>query len=379
MNNFCVDLPAGEPMGRRVILLGILLCLYPLGQFVGSPVLGALSDRFGRKPVLMISLCVTTGCYALIGIALHLRSVTLLASASLLAGLADANVVAAQSAIADVITPEERNRFFGYIYISASSAYIVGPLVGGKLADPELVSWFSDATPFWAAMIMRAITTAATAFLFRETNPPGQRHAVSFSQAFTNLRGVVSNRSLRRLYWLNFAFYLAIFGFFRCYPMYLVDRFHLGVSQVSEFVAWVGVPIVIANAWLTGFLAARFRTKTLTVWSAFLIGAFMIVVVAIHPRQSLWVTLFLTSAALAICLPACAAVLSKGTSEAEQGRVMGNNQALQVGAEALSGLVGGLAAALFVPLPLILLGLVAMTAALLLKFGASQQTDDRSI
>jgi hypothetical protein len=58
---------------------------------------------------------------------------------------------------------------------------------------------------------------------------------------------------------------------------------------------------------------------------------------------------------------------------------MGNNQALQVGAEALSGLVGGLAAALFLALPLILLGLFAMTAALLLKFGASHQTDDRSI
>ena len=379
MSNHDLLLRADEPMSRRVILLGLLLCLYPLGQFAGSPVLGALSDRFGRKPVLMISLCFTTGCYALIAIALELRSVALLASASLLAGLAEANVVAAQSAIADVITPENRNRFFGSIYLSASSASIVGPLVGGKLADPALVSWFSDATPFWAAMIVLAITTAATGFFFRETNPPAQRHAVSFSQAFTNLRGVISNRRLRPLYWLNFAFYLAIFGFFRCYPMYLVDRFHLGVSQVSEFVAWVGVPIVIANAWLTGFLAARFRTRTLTVWSAFLTGAFMIVVVAIRPRGSLWATLFVTSAALAICLPACATLLSKATSEAEQGRVMGNNQALQVGAEALSGLVGGLAAALFVELPLILLGLLAMTAALLLKFGASQQSDDRSI
>jgi MFS family permease len=378
MSNHDLLLRADEPMSRRVILLGILLCLYPLGQFAGSPVLGALSDRFGRKPVLMVSLCFTTGCYALIGTALYLRSFALLAAASLLAGMAEANVVAAQSAIADVITPENRNRFFGYIYLSASSAYIVGPLVGGKLADPDLVSWFSDATPFWAAMIVLAITTAATAFFFRETNPPAKRRLVSFSQAFTNLRGVITNRRLRRLYWLNFAFYLAIFGFFRCYPMYLVDRFHLGVSQVSEFVAWVGVPIVIANVWLTGFLAARFTTKTLTMWSAFLTGAFMIVVVAIHSRQSLWVTLFLTSAALAICLPACATLLSKATSEAEQGRVMGNNQALQVGAEAMSGLVGGLAAALFVELPLILLGFLAMVAALSLKFEGSQHADDRS-
>ena len=125
---------------------------------------------------------------------------------------------------------------------------------------------------------------------------------------------------------------------------------------------------------VTGFLAARFTTRTLTVCSAFLTGAFIIVVVAIPARGSLWVTLFLTSAALAICLPACATLLSKATSEAEQGRVMGNNQALQVGAEALSGLVGGLAAALFVELPLILLGLLAMAAALLMKFGVKKVT-----
>jgi MFS family permease len=378
MGNHDLWLPANEPMSTRTIVLGILLCLYPFGQFIGSPVIGALSDRYGRKPVLMLSLAFTTACYALIGIVLSMKSMPLLASALLLAGLAEANVVAAQSAIADVITPANRNRFFGYIYLSASSAYIIGPLVGGKLADPNLISWFSDATPFWAAMVLLAFTTTATALLFRETNLPSRRHAVSFLQAFTNLRSVVSDRRLHRLYWTNFVFYLAIFGFFRCYPMYLVARFHLGVSRVSEYVAWVGVPIVIANAWLAGFLAQRFQTKTLTVWSAFLTGCFMIVVVSFHSSQSLWATLFLTSGALAICLPACATLLSKATPEAEQGRVMGNNQALQVGAEALSGLIGGLAAALFVELPLVLLGLLAMTAALLLSFATRSAKNQAS-
>ena len=112
------------------------------------------------------------------------------------------------------------------------------------------------------------ITTAATAIFFQETNPPATRREVSFTQAFTNLKGVIVDRQLRSLYWLNFLLYFAIFGFFRCYPMYLVGHFHLGVSRVSEFIAGVSVPIVIANVWLTGFLAARFAVKTLTVWSA---------------------------------------------------------------------------------------------------------------
>ena len=357
---------ARDPMSKRTILLGFLLCLYPLGQFLGSPVLGSLSDRFGRKPILLISLSVTTVCYAFIALSLSLGSFALLAAASIIAGLAEANIVTAQSAIADVSAPQDRNRLFGYIYMSVSSAYIVGPLVGGKLADPSLVHWFSYATPFWMAFALLALTGAATALLFSETHSVADRRPVPSMRTFTNLTAVISDTRLRRLYWLNFLFYLAIFGFFRCYPMYLVDEYHLGVSRISEFVAWVGVPIVLANLGLTSFLSKRVAIKTLAVWSGLLTGAFCVVVVVPHPMRALWVTLFLTSAALALCLPSCATLLSNAAGTTDQGRVMGNNQALQVGAEALSGVVGGLLAAVFVKLSLIVLGAVAILAALLL-------------
>jgi MFS family permease len=359
---------AGDPMRRRTIILGALLCLYPLGQFIGSPILGSFSDRFGRKPILLVSLAVTTACYALIAFSLSVGSFPLLALGSLLAGLAEANIVTAQSAIADVCPPSNRNRFFGYIYMSVSAAYIIGPLVGGKLADPGIVPWFNYATPFWTVFFLLVLTTAATAALFRETHSPVVGKAVSFTKAFTSLRDVFTNPLLRGLYWVNFLFYLAIFGFFRCYPMYLVDQFHLGVSRVSEFVAWVGVPIVLANLWLTSFLSARVATKTLTMWSGFLTGIFMLGIVFPRPMNALWITLFLTSAALALSLPSCATLLSTAAGPDDQGKVMGNNQALQVGAEALSGIVGGLLAAIMVKLSLIVMALIAIVAALSLKF-----------
>jgi predicted MFS family arabinose efflux permease len=360
-------IPAGYPIEKRTIILGILLCLYPLGQFFGSPILGGLSDRFGRKPILLISLAVTTACYALIAFSLTIRTVSLLAIALLLAGLAEANIVAAQSAIADICPPADRNRFFGYIYMTVSAAYIVGPLVGGKLADPTILPWFNYATPFWTVFFLMAITAAATAIFFRETHSPGTGQ-VGFAKAFAGLAEVFTNPRLRALYWLNFLFYLAIFGFFRCYPMYLVDQFHLGVSRVSEFIAWVGVPIVLANLWLTTFLSARFAIKTIAVWSGFLTGIFMLMVVLPRQLNALWVTLFLTSAALALSLPSCATLLSTAANQDDQGRVMGNNQALQVGAEALSGIIGGLLAAVMMKLSLIVLAAIAILAALLLKF-----------
>jgi predicted MFS family arabinose efflux permease len=358
---------AGDSMHQRAIILGVLLCLYPLGQFIGSPIVGSLSDRFGRKPVLLVSLAITTACYALIAWSLTIFSFTLLAVASIMAGLAEANIVTAQSAIADISAPGDRNRFFGYIYMSVSAAYIVGPLVGGKLADPVIKPWFSYATPFWAVFILLAITGTATAIFFRETHPAECRGRGSYRSAFLNLADVFNDRRLRSLYWLNFLFYLAIFGFFRCYPMFLVARFHLGVSRVSEFIAWVGVPIVLANLWLTSFLSSRYPTKSIVVWSGLLTGVFMILVVVPPQMNALWVTLFLTSAALALSLPSCATLLSIAAGTDDQGRVMGNNQALQVGAEALSGIVGGLLAAIAVKLSLVFLGAVAIAAALLLR------------
>jgi predicted MFS family arabinose efflux permease len=371
-------LPAATPEARRTILLGFLLCLYPLGQFLASPILGALSDRFGRKPVLMISLAATTVCYAVIASALGVASFDLLCVGSFLAGLSEANIVTAQSAISDVIPPDNRNRYFGYIYMSVSAAYILGPLVGGKLADRSLASWFGYAIPFWTVFGLLVVTIVATLIFFAETKPPEQRRRVSYFEAFTNLAWVFRDRPLRHLYLINFLLYLAIFGFFRCYPMYLVDEYRLGVSKVSEFIAWVGVPIVLANLWLTGALSRRFSARKLTIWSAVLTGAFMMVVVVPRAQEAAWVTLFLTSLALAICLPSCATILSTSAAEPEQGRVMGNNQALQVGAEALSGLIGGVLAALAVKLSLLVLGAVAVAGGLLLLFTARQKSADRT-
>lgn len=367
-------IPSDMPASHRPILLGVLVSLYPLGQFFGSPVAGALSDRFGRKPTLLVSLVITTACYALLAIALANGRLALLMGASLLAGLAEANIVIAQSAIADVATKEIRNRLFGYIYLSVSLAYIAGPLIGGKLADPSLVPWFTYATPFWAVFGLLLVTFVWTALLFRETRAALVGEPIRYAAAFTNLLNVFTDRRLRQLYAINFLLYLAIYGFFRCYPMYIVDQFRLDVSRMSELIAWVAVPIVIVNLWLTDFLGRRVATPHIVVGSAVLTGLAMIGITIPPQLESLWVTLFLTGLAVAVCLPAAATMISISVGADEQGRAMGNNQSLQVGAEALSGVVGGVLASVMFKLPLIVLGIVAILAASIL----GNLVDDRS-
>jgi predicted MFS family arabinose efflux permease len=142
--------------------------------------------------------------------------------------------------------------------------------------------------------------------------------------------------------------------------MYLVDRFHLGVGSVSQFVAYVAVPIVIANVWLVGALSRRARPRTMVLFSALVMGLLMALIVVPNSTVSLWFTLGPTALALAICLPSCAAMLSLAADDSEQGRAMGNNQSMQVGAESLTGLLGGALAAVAVKLPLLVCSAAAV-------------------
>jgi DHA1 family tetracycline resistance protein-like MFS transporter len=364
-------LPRSSSISERTLVLGALLALYPLAQFVGSPILGALSDRFGRRPVLLTSLATSAACYAGIALALEAKSLPLLMIACLLAGLSEANIAIAQSAIADLAPAAQRSRLFGYVYLSSSLAYVVGPLAGGKLADPELVSWFGFSTPYWAVALLLLGTLALTAARFRETHAPASGTPIGIARAFANVGAAFAPGKLRPLFLANFVLYLAIFGFFRVYPIYLVDHFGMGISRESELIAWVAVPIVVANLGLVAFLSRRLDPRRLTVRFGLALAVCLAAVVVPHPEGALWITLGACALALAICLPSMAAMISTAVGPDEQGSALGSNQSLQVGAEGLSGLAGGGLAAISTALPLPAMGALALVGSgLLMRPGA---------
>jgi predicted MFS family arabinose efflux permease len=112
--------------------------------------------------------------------------------------------------------------------------------------------------------------------------------------------------------------------------------------------------------WLVGALSRRAPPRTIVIFSALAMGVLMALIVIPSSRVSLWFTLGPTALALAICLPSSAAMLSLAADDREQGRALGNNQSMQVGAESLSGLVGGALAATAVKLPLLVCAVAAV-------------------
>ena len=132
----------------RALLLGVTLAAYPLGQFIGSPVLGSLSDDFGRKRVLSASLVIAAFCNLLSGFAIDWQHLTLLIASRFAAGVMEGNIAIARAMAAD-IKSIPKHKTFGKINAVASIAYLLGPLLGGLLSDKSLLEELTTSTPFY--------------------------------------------------------------------------------------------------------------------------------------------------------------------------------------------------------------------------------------
>jgi predicted MFS family arabinose efflux permease len=346
---------------QRTTAVGILLAIYPLGQFFGSPILGALSDRYGRKPILLTSLASAVVCYAIIALAIRKRDPILLGFACLVGGLSESNIAIAQSAVADVAQPQDRGRLFAYIYTACSLGWVSGPLVGGQVV---LHAGFS--APFWGVVALLMLAFVWTLIAFRETHPADTARPLNYLSAMMNLTAVFTDRPIRRLYLVNFIFYLAIFGFFRVILIYMADKWHMLAHQSGIYYSYFSAMSLVSSLFVVGPLLRRFELKSIAITSAVLTGVLMGVVVLPQSRYFLLVTAGPCCFISTFTLASCATLLSNSVEPKRQGSVMGNNQALQVGAEAAGALVGGLLAAIVVPLPLFAFGALLLVGGLML-------------
>lgn len=349
--------------GQRSLAIGALLAAYPLGQFLGSPVIGALSDRFGRKPVLCISLLIAVAAYVVVALGIEWRSLALLSAGCLIGGLAESNIAIAQSAISDVAEPEQRPRLFAWIYSCCSLGYIAGPLIGGQMA--EALGW---SAPFWMVIPLLALTLVWIVISFNETHAPQPGLRFSAFSALTSLGTVFTDKPIRRLYLINFLIFLALFGYFRMVLVYMVDRWGTTVHQTTTIYSGLALISAIASFGLMAPLSKHFGLTRLAVGGAAIAGLAMVSITFPPQLGSIWITAGLTTLIGTLVLAACPTILSNQVSAERQGRVMGNNQALQVGAESLSAVIGGALAAISIPLPLIVFGVLLVAAGALLIF-----------
>ena len=153
--------PYGKKFGVTEQTIGLLTAAFSIAQFFATPVLGSLSDKFGRKPILVFSLIGTLASFIMFGLA---NSVLVLFAARILDGLTGGNISVAQAMISDISTPEERAKNFGILGSAFGFGFVIGPALGG------LLSTLGMKVPFFFAAGIALIGVLLTLFMLKETN-----------------------------------------------------------------------------------------------------------------------------------------------------------------------------------------------------------------
>lgn len=357
----------GKSLETGMILLGLVMASFPLGQFFGSPLLGRLSDRWGRKKVILYSLSGTTLGYLVTSWSVHSRSVLGMFLGLGLCGFCEGNVTIAQSVIADLTSRAEQNVekaiHFGWINIFISVGFIVGPLMGGQLADPNVVSWFTFATPFWVAACM---TVIGILVIYRYSRETLQVQKTAKWHLFTAMWSGMKRPGLKQYYVANFFLALGYFAFFRFFPVFLERHFDFTPSELAWVMVYDSLAMAAGVIWLIPLLSRWLKpVQSLCLFSFLLAGTFLLCLIPKTP-WALIATLPPVGFCLAVVITNGSLIISNVSSRAFQGQSMGTLTSVQVLAEFMTGIAGGPLAAWTLRLPLYVGAMMAVVCGIVL-------------
>ncbi|OJH36101.1 hypothetical protein BON30_35805 [Cystobacter ferrugineus] len=314
----------GTPEATRSWVLGLLLGAFPLAQFLGAPVMGALSDGFGRRRVLRGTVLMATVGYLVCGLATHWGNVALLVAGRLVAGFMGGNIALVQAMVADLSAPEMRTRNFGLVSAASGFGFIIGPVVGGRLADSTLVPWFDFAMPFWGAAGLMALNLALVWFGIPETfSVEGGAKRPGLSATLGGLREALSVHRVRALLAVVAVMTLGWPIYVQFFPVYLIQRFGADQRQIGNFFAYVGVWMVLTQVLILRWATRRWATRSL--FQCSLLGLAIIYLLLLWPRRMDVLLLLLPIQVVCegLAWPSASALASQAVSASAQGRVLG--------------------------------------------------------
>lgn len=350
LNNPANEIPS--IIRERTIIFGLLIASFPLAQFFGAPLLGAWADKAGRKKVLTISLIGTLIGYILFAIGVHQHWVWLLFAARILDGFTGGNISIAFSAISDVSTPETKTKNFGLIGMAFGLGFIIGPYIGGKLSDPNLVSWFNFETPFWFAAILCLVNIILVLRFFFETLKTPSTKRIDLLQGFRNIGAAVNKPHLRKIFLVVFLVTFGFSIFTQFLQVFLIQKFSFSQSDIGDYFAFIGICIAITQGFITRLISKRLKPDMAV--SIFMFTLAIALVLILFPGQSMYLYLLspLIAVSQGVMSPNLQTIVSNSGGPQEQGEILGMNQSVQSLAQGIPPIVAGIVVSINMYLPI---------------------------
>jgi DHA1 family tetracycline resistance protein-like MFS transporter len=337
---------------KKMAILGLFMTAYPIGQLVGCPVLGRFSDRFGRRKVILSSLCGNAVGYMITAFSIQQGSLMGTFGGLLLCGFSEGNVALAQSVISDITPVENKAENFGWLNFFTCTGFIIGPLIGGALSEPHTILGkkiiFDFSTPFWLASLLTLCALSIVYFQTVET-PVTNLKKEGF---FGSFKQTLKNVSMRRYFLANFFAYLGMYAFWRFLPVFLERRFQFSSLQLAYVLAYESAAYAVALMVGMKYVSKKATPHAAVSLFSFFMGAMLFIVVLPSSPWYLLVTIPLIGGFIAIIMTNIAVLVSNTAAPGLQGQTMGSLTAVQVLAEVLTSILGGIVASFNPAIPL---------------------------
>ncbi len=313
-----------ERLGAGAIGVGLALTTYALAQFIFTPVLGGLSDRYGRRPIILASLLVESIAFALTALA---TSFPLLLAARFIGGLGASNIGSAQAVVSDITTRENRARGMGAIGAAIGLGFVVGPAMGGILSP------LGPALPFWVAMGLALLNGLLVLLFLPETHKNLSERSEragrsSLTLIFTGWQKAAKYPVVLRLILVNLCFTLAFTAMESVFALFSQRTFGWTASQNGYIFTYVGIIVVIMQGGLVGRLVKRFGERSLMLAGLGLLAIGLGLLPLSSSLALLLVSLGVLSVGEGAVTPTSSTLLSFATPQDSQGELLGLSQGI---------------------------------------------------
>ena len=350
-------------LGASGFEVAVIVAAYALTQLLFLPAWGWFSDRFGRRPVILVSLTGTIASFALLILADSLAMIYL---SRVLGGFFAASVGACQAVVTDLTPPERRADGMGKLGAAFGVAFVVGPALGGVLADA------GPKVPFYGVCAVALVNLILALWLLPETRPPDagrpETRELLRSLIPTPIRvlTMVHDRRVGLYLYFWFHIYVAFAAVEATFPLYVLTHFGATTLDVGLLFGWLGISIAITQGWLVGRLA-RFLSEGSLVIVGLAITALGLVTIAWAPSlRALYLVGPIVALGNGLSFPSFTSLYSQTCEARDAGELLGQGNAMGVTGRVVGAICAGLAMDWFGErTPFLASGAVMLTGALL--------------
>lgn len=342
----------------RSVCYGLSIGVFSLMGFFGAPLLGAWSDRAGRKCTLLTCLAASCVGYLLCALGVVCHSLSLILIGRMIDGFTGGSLSIAQAAIVDITPIEQRASRLGTILLAASLGFILGPLAAGVLSNPHWCSWFDLTTPLLFAALLSAINFVWLYQSFQETFIP---KAMVVSKKM--LAWAFSDATIRPLAMIFLLLQIAWATYFEFINVFLAKKYHFDNQSLGLFLSLIGVCYVFSFSYLLKALLKRFSLYALSGLGLSTMALAIAATVGIEQPMVAWIAVIPAAISLAVSYSVLITLFANSVDSDHQGRIMGFSSAISALSFGGTALISGFMAAWDVSVPLIMALICAASGA----------------